>query len=71
MKTNDYIKYVMINVIGTYEPIEFIHPSIHPIQSIHRRKLKLYGHRIIHDNLSKTIHQGMVEGTRRRGRPTL
>ena len=31
MKTNEYIKYVMISLIGTYEPI---------LQSIGRRKLK-------------------------------
>ena len=53
MKTNEYIKGVMISLIGTYAPI---------VQSIRRRKLKWYGHTIRHDNLSKTILQGMVEG---------
>ena len=44
---------MMISLIGTYEPI---------IQSIRQRKLKWYGHTIRHDNLSKTILQGIVEG---------
>ena len=60
MKTNEYIKDVMISLIGTYEPI---------LQSTRRRKLKWYGHTSIHDNLSKTINQGMVEGYRKYGRP--
>ena len=60
MKTNEYIKDVMISLIGTYEPI---------LQSIHRRQLKWYGYAIRHDNLSKTILQGMVEGNRKCGRP--
>ena len=60
MKTNEYIKSVMISLIGTYEPI---------VQSIRRRKLKWYGHTIRHDNLSKTILQGMVEGNRKCSRP--
>ena len=50
----------MISLIGTYEPI---------LQSIRRRKLKWYDHTIIHENLSKTILKGMVEGNRKRGRP--
>ena len=33
------------------------------------RKLKWYGHTIRHDNLSKTILQGMVEGNRKCARP--
>ena len=53
MKTNEYIKDVMISLISTYEPI---------VQSIRRRKLKWYGHTITHDNLSKTILQCMVDG---------
>ena len=60
MKINVYIKYVMISLIGTYEPI---------LQSIRPRKLKWCGHTIRHDNLSKTILQGMVEGNRKCGRP--
>ena len=60
MKTNEYIKDVMISLIGTYEPI---------LQSIRRRKLKWHGHTIRHDNLSKTILHGMVEGDRKCGRP--
>ena len=55
-----YIKYIMISLIGIYEPI---------LQSIYRRKLKLYGHKIRHYNLSKTILQGMVEGNIKYGRP--
>ena len=52
MKTNEYIKDVMISISGTYE---------HILQSIRRRKLKWYGHKLRHDNLSKTILQCMVE----------
>ena len=52
MKTNEYIKDVMISLIGTYEPI---------LSSIRRRKLIWYGHKIRHDNLSKTILQGMFD----------
>ena len=50
MKTNDYIKDMIISLIGTYayEPI---------LKSIRRRKLKWYGYTIIHDNLKKTILQ--------------
>ena len=62
MKTNEYIKDVMISLIGIYEPI---------LQSIHRRKLKWYDETIIHDNLSKTILQGMVEGNRKCGKPKI
>ena len=60
MKIKEYIKDVMISLIGTYKPI---------LQSIHRRKLKWYSHSIRHDNRSKTILQGMVEGNRKCGRP--
>ena len=60
MKTNEYIKDVMISLIGTYEPI---------LQSIRRRKQKWYCHPIRHDNLSKTILQCMVEGNHICGRP--
>ena len=56
MKTNEYITDVMISLISIYEPI---------LQSIRQRKLKWYGYTIIHDNLSKTILQGMVEGNRK------
>ena len=52
MKKNVYIK-DMISLIGKYESI---------LQYIRRRKLKWYGHTIIHDNLSKIIVQGIVEG---------
>ena len=62
MNTNEYIKYVMISLIGTYEPI---------LQSIRRRKLKWYGHTIRHDNLSQTILQVMGEGNRKCGRPKI
>ena len=50
----------MIRLIDTYESI---------LQSIHRRKLNLYGNKIRHENLSKIILQGMVEGNRKCGRP--
>ena len=50
----------MKSLMDSYEPI---------LQSIHRRKLKWYGHTIIHDNLSKTILRSMVEGNHKCGRP--
>ena len=56
MKTNVYIKDIMISLIVTYEPT---------LQSIRRRKLKWYGHTIIHDNLSKIIHPGINVGNRK------
>ena len=59
MKTNEYIKYVIISLIGTYATI---------LQSIFRRKQKWYDHTIRHDNLSKTTLQDMVEGNRKCGR---
>ena len=60
MKTNEYIKYVMISLIGRNEPI---------LQSIRRRNLKWYSHTIIHEILSKTILQGIIKGNRKCGRP--
>ena len=60
MKINEYIKDVVISLIVTYEPI---------LQSIRRIKLKWYGHTIQNYNISKTILQGMVEGSRKCGRP--
>ena len=40
------------------------------LQTIKRRKLKWYGHISIHEGLCKTIMQGIVEGVRKRGRPS-
>ena len=60
IKINEYIKDVMISLIGTYETI---------LQSIGRIKVKWYAHTIIHDNLSKTILQCMVEDNRKCDRP--
>ena len=36
---------------------------------IKRRKLKCYGNISRHDDLRKTIMQGIVEGSRKQGRP--
>ena len=36
---------------------------------VKRRKLTWFGHVTRHDSLAKTIMQGFVEGTRRKGRP--
>ena len=47
-------------LLGTYEPL---------LNTIKRRKLKWFGHVSRHDNLFKTIMQGSVEGTRKKGRP--
>ena len=62
MKTSEYIKYVMISLIGTYEPI---------LQSTCRRKLIWYGHTIIHANPRDKILQCMVEGNRKYGIPKI
>ena len=59
-KTNAYVKEIITILVGKYEPL---------LNTIKRRKLSYYGHLCRHDSLSKTIMQGMVEGTRVRGRP--
>ena len=50
----------MIVIIGKYDPL---------LHMIKRRKLKWYGHISRHDGLSKAIMQGIVEGSRKQGRP--
>ena len=57
---NEYINHTIITTIGNYEPL---------LQTIKRRKLKLYGHIFRHDGFYKTIMQGVVEGVCKRGRP--
>ena len=57
LKTNKYIKCMLIHFIGTHEQL---------LQSIRLRKLKWYGQTIRHYNLSKTILKGMDEGNGKR-----
>jgi len=59
-KTNEYVHKTVKEHVGNYE---------HLLAIVKRRKLKHFGHVIRHDNLQKTILQGTVEGSRRRGRP--
>ena len=47
-------------LLGTFEPL---------LQTIRRRKLKWFGHTSRHNSTTKIILQGMVEGSRKRGRP--
>lgn len=58
-KTNDYVRSMVKNLVGPQEPL---------LATAKRRKLAWFGHIVRHDNLSKTIMQGTVEGRRRRGR---
>ena len=46
--------------VGTQEPL---------LTTVKQRKLAWYGHTVRHNNLSKIILQGTVEGSRRQGRP--
>ena len=50
----------MNTLICTFEPL---------LQTIRRRKLKSFGHTSRHNSITKTILQGMVEGSRKRGKP--
>ena len=51
---------IYIVIIGKYDPL---------LHMIKRRKLKWYGYISRHDGLSKAIMQGIVEGSRKQGRP--
>ena len=59
-KTNLFVKNKINILIGTFEPL---------LQTIRRRRLKWFGHTSRHNSITKTILQGMVEGSRKRGRP--
>ena len=59
-KTNFDVKEKMIAIIDKYDPL---------LHMIKRRKLKWYGHIYRHSGLSKTIIKGIVEGSRKQGRP--
>ena len=59
-KTNIFVKNKINTQIGTFEPL---------LQTIRRRKLKWFGHSSRHNSITKTNLQGMVEGSRKRGRP--
>lgn len=58
-KTNEYVRQQVIKYAGSQEPL---------LATVKHRKITWYGHVIRHDSLSKTILQGTVEGSRRRGR---
>ena len=60
-KINVFVRNIMIDLIGNYEPL---------LQTIKLRKLKWFGHISRHDHLCKIIMQGAVEGSRNRDRPT-
>lgn len=59
-KSNKYVHDKIRDLVGQQE---------HLLATVKRRKLNWFGHTIRHDSLSKTILQGTVEGSRRRGRP--
>ena len=59
-KTNIVVKNKINTLIGTFEPL---------LQTIRRRKLKWFGHTSRHNSITKSILQGMVEASRKRGRP--
>ena len=59
-KINIFVKNKINTLIGTFELL---------LQTIRRRKLKWFGHTSRHNSITKTILQGMVEGSRTRGRP--
>jgi len=59
-RTNEFVQGEIERLAGPYEPL---------LTTIRRRKLQWYGHVTRHNTLSKTIMQGVMEGTRRRGRP--
>ena len=58
-ETDVYVKEKMIAISGKYDPL---------LHMIKRRKLKWYRFISRHDDLRKTIMQGIVEGSRKQGR---
>ena len=59
MKTYNYVKETLIQLIRKYKPLMAI---------IKRRKMSYYGHICRHKTMTKTIIQGKVERTRAIGR---
>lgn len=59
-KTNAYVRSTVTSLVGPHEPL---------LATVKRRKLAWFGHVTRHNTLSKTILQGTLEGSRRRGRP--
>jgi hypothetical protein len=58
-KTNVYVRTRVEALAGPQEPL---------LATVKRRKLSWYGHVTRHQSLAKTILQGTLEGSRRRGR---
>ena len=58
-KTNDYVHSQVKDMIGIQESL---------LSTVKRRKLAWFGHVTRHNNLSKTVLQGTLEGGRKRGR---
>ena len=58
-KTNEFVKATIQQMVGRQEEL---------LATIKRRKLAWYGHVTRHQTLSKTILQGTLEGSRKRGR---
>ena len=59
-KTNIFMRNRINTLIGTFVTL---------LQTIRRRNLKWFGHTSKHNSITITILQGMVEGSRKRGRP--
>ena len=60
-KTNNFVLEQVTVLSGPQEPL---------LSIIKRRKLVYFGHVTRHDSIPKTVLQGTVEGSRRRGRQT-
>ena len=58
-KTNEYVRSRVTFLAGPHEPL---------LATVKRRKLGWFGHTTCCNGLSKTILQGTLEGSRRRGR---
>jgi hypothetical protein len=58
-KTNEYVRSTVTALVGPQEPL---------LATVKRRKLAWFGHVTHHNTLSKTILQGTLKGSRRRGR---
>ena len=59
-KTNDFVKEEIHKHAGNQEPL---------LSTVKSRKMKWFGHTVRHTSLAKTILQGTVTGSRKRGRP--
>ena len=58
-KTNEFVRNRVEELTGPQELL---------LETVKRRKLTWYGHVNRHNSLAKTIMQGSVEGSRRRGK---